>query len=180
MTKIPPHRVQNLYSERELTIKLLLGKKTEKKTNISPFPATHTYIKLTLVSFFFNYFFLHLSLIIFMGYQHKNMGIDISFCSLFQTFPRNYLEPWFTSKTFWPSEMAISDIKNIPELECEIVSKYAWHPKYPVHLKMFDKYLGRQPVVGSRLSLACRTPHRYADMPTWCFPSTVQKYKNRK
>ena len=53
--------VQILYSERELSIKLLLGEKTRKKTNISPFPATHTYIKLTFVSFFFN-FFLHLSL----------------------------------------------------------------------------------------------------------------------
>ena len=49
--------VQNLYSERELSIKLLLGEKTRKKTNISPFSATHTYIKLTLVSFFFNFFF---------------------------------------------------------------------------------------------------------------------------
>ena len=28
------------------------GKKRRKKTNISPFPATHTYIKLTFVSFF--------------------------------------------------------------------------------------------------------------------------------
>ena len=51
------HMVQNLYSERELSIKLLLGEKTRKKTNISPFPATHTYIKLTFVSFFFNFFF---------------------------------------------------------------------------------------------------------------------------
>ena len=48
--------VQNLYSERELSIKLLLGEKRKKKTNISPFPATHTYIKLTFVSFFFNFF----------------------------------------------------------------------------------------------------------------------------
>ena len=62
VTKIPPHMVQNLYSERELSIKLLLGEKTKKKTNISPFPATHTYIKLTFVSFFFNFFILHLSL----------------------------------------------------------------------------------------------------------------------
>ena len=52
MTKIPPHRVQNLYSEREFPIKLSLGEKNEKKTNISPFSATHTYLKLTLVSFF--------------------------------------------------------------------------------------------------------------------------------
>ena len=44
--------VQNLYSERELSIKLLLGEKTRKKTNISPFRATHTYIKLTFVIFF--------------------------------------------------------------------------------------------------------------------------------
>ena len=56
------HMVQNLYSERELSIKLLLGEKTREKTNISPFPATHTYIKLTFVSFFFQFFFLHLSL----------------------------------------------------------------------------------------------------------------------
>ena len=47
--------------------KLLLGKKGKKK-NISPFPATHTYIKLTLVSFppffapFPNYFKLGSSL----------------------------------------------------------------------------------------------------------------------
>ena len=54
--------VQNLYSERELSIILLLGKKTKKKTNISPFSATHTYIKLTFVSFFFNFFILNLSL----------------------------------------------------------------------------------------------------------------------
>ena len=46
--------VQNLYSERELSIKLLLGEKTKK--NISPFPATHTYIKLTFVSFFLPFF----------------------------------------------------------------------------------------------------------------------------
>merc|ERR1719237_163345 len=38
------------------------GKKRKKKTNISPFPATHTYIKLTFVSFFFNFFILNLSL----------------------------------------------------------------------------------------------------------------------
>ena len=31
VTKIPPHMVQNLYSERELSIKLLLGNKNEKK-----------------------------------------------------------------------------------------------------------------------------------------------------
>ena len=30
VTKIPPHMVQNLYSERELSIKLLLGGKGEK------------------------------------------------------------------------------------------------------------------------------------------------------
>ena len=53
--------VQNLYSVRELSIKLLLGEKRRKKTNISPFPSTRTYIKLTLVSFVF-LFFLHLSL----------------------------------------------------------------------------------------------------------------------
>ena len=58
---MPPHMVRNLYSETELSIKLLLGKKTKKNTNISPFLATHTYIKLTLVSFF-SIFFLHLSL----------------------------------------------------------------------------------------------------------------------
>ena len=43
-----------------------------------------------------------------------------------------------------------------------------------VYLKMFDKYLGRQPLVGTGLSLACRAPHRYADMPTWCFSTAVQ------
>ena len=31
VTKLPPHMVQNLYSERELSIKLLLGKKRKKK-----------------------------------------------------------------------------------------------------------------------------------------------------
>ena len=106
-----------------------------------------------------------------MGYQHKNMGIDISFCSLFQTFPRNYLEPWLTSKTFWPSEMAISDIRNISELECEIVSKYAWYPKYPVHLKMFDKYLGRQPVAVSNITTIsqpeCEIVSKYAWHPKY-------------
>ena len=34
VTKIPPYMVQNLYSERELSIKLLLGEKIQKKTNI--------------------------------------------------------------------------------------------------------------------------------------------------
>ena len=43
-----------------------------------------------------------------------------------------------------------------------------------VYLKMFDKYLGRQPLVGTGLSLACRAPHRYADMTTWCFSTAVQ------
>ena len=37
----------------ELSIKISLG----KKTKISPFSATHTYIKLTLVSFFSSFFF---------------------------------------------------------------------------------------------------------------------------
>ena len=32
------------------------GKKGKKKTNISPFPPTHTYMKLTLVSFFLPFF----------------------------------------------------------------------------------------------------------------------------
>ena len=47
--------VQNLPSER----KLPMGKvqKKVKKTNNSAFLATHTYIKLTLVSFFFTFFF---------------------------------------------------------------------------------------------------------------------------
>ena len=40
-----------------MSINLLLGKKRRKKTNISPFPATHTYIKLTFVSFFSSIFF---------------------------------------------------------------------------------------------------------------------------
>ena len=50
--------VQNLPSDR----KLLIGKvqeKSKKKTNNSAFSATHTYIKLTLVSFFY-FFFMHL------------------------------------------------------------------------------------------------------------------------
>ena len=50
-----------LHFSNNCPFKLLLWKNGEKKTNISPFPATHTYIKLTLVSFFFN-FFLPLSL----------------------------------------------------------------------------------------------------------------------
>ena len=37
-------------------------KKVKKKTNNSVFSATHTYIKLTLVSFFFTFFSMHLSL----------------------------------------------------------------------------------------------------------------------
>ena len=47
--------VQNLPSER----KLPMGKvqKKVKKTNNSAFSATHTYIKLTLVSFFFYFFY---------------------------------------------------------------------------------------------------------------------------
>ena len=36
-----------------MSVKLLLRKKRRKNTNISPFPATHTYMNLTLVSFFF-------------------------------------------------------------------------------------------------------------------------------
>ena len=51
--------VQNLYSERWLSIQTIVGTK-RKKNKISPFPATHAYIKLTLVSFF--PFFWHLSL----------------------------------------------------------------------------------------------------------------------
>ena len=47
--------VQNLPSER----KLPMGKvqKKVKKTNNSAFSATHTYIKLTLVSFFYFFFY---------------------------------------------------------------------------------------------------------------------------
>ena len=47
--------VQNLPSERKLT----MGKvqKKVKKTNNSAFSATHTYIKLTLVSFFLLFFY---------------------------------------------------------------------------------------------------------------------------
>ena len=37
VTKIPPHMVQNLYSERELSIKLLLGEKTRKKLTFHHF-----------------------------------------------------------------------------------------------------------------------------------------------
>ena len=37
-------------------------KKIQKKTNIWPFRPTHTYTKLTLVSFFLDFFFVHLSL----------------------------------------------------------------------------------------------------------------------
>ena len=45
---VPPYMVQNLYSERELSIKLLLG----EKITYDHFRPTHTYMKLTLVSFF--------------------------------------------------------------------------------------------------------------------------------
>ena len=38
------------------------GAKENLKTNNSAFSATHTYIKLTLVSFFFTFFSMHLSL----------------------------------------------------------------------------------------------------------------------
>ena len=40
----------------------IVGERKETKTKISPFPATHTYIKLTLVSFFLSFVFLHLFL----------------------------------------------------------------------------------------------------------------------
>ena len=56
MAKISHHMVQNLYSERYLSIQTIVGKKRKKKTNISPFPGTHTYIKLTLVSLFSLFF----------------------------------------------------------------------------------------------------------------------------
>ena len=42
--------VQNLLSERKLPMR-----KVPKKTNNSAFSATHTYIKLTLVSFFYSF-----------------------------------------------------------------------------------------------------------------------------
>ena len=51
---------------KRIVYQTIVGGKNEKKTNISPFPATHTYIKLTFVSFFFNFFFLNLSLIKFL------------------------------------------------------------------------------------------------------------------
>ena len=57
MAKIPSHMVQNLYCERKLSIKLLSGDKSKKKTNNSTFSATNTYIKLTLVSFFYFFFY---------------------------------------------------------------------------------------------------------------------------
>ena len=50
VTKIPPYMVQNLYSERDLFIKLLLGEKNKKKLTYDHFRPTHTYIKLTFVS----------------------------------------------------------------------------------------------------------------------------------
>ena len=54
----------------------IVGRKNEKKTNISPFPATHTYIKLTFVSFFFNFFILNLSLgdTLISGHQNYQKG----------------------------------------------------------------------------------------------------------
>ena len=47
--------VQNLPSERKLPMGKV-QKKVKKKTNNSAFSATHTYIKLTLVSFFLLFF----------------------------------------------------------------------------------------------------------------------------
>ena len=46
--------VQNLPSERKLPMRKV--QKKVKKTNKSAFSATHTYIKLTLVRFFFTFF----------------------------------------------------------------------------------------------------------------------------
>ena len=51
-----PYLVTNLYSERELPIKLLLGEKNQNKNQhmtISGPHNTHTYIKLTLFLFFY-------------------------------------------------------------------------------------------------------------------------------
>ena len=48
--------VQNLPSERKLPMGKV-QKKSKKKTNNSAFSATHTYIKLTLVSFFYFFFY---------------------------------------------------------------------------------------------------------------------------
>ena len=51
------YMVQNLYSERELSIKLLLGEKNSKtKLTYDHFRPTHTYIKLTFVSYFLKKF----------------------------------------------------------------------------------------------------------------------------
>ena len=54
VTKIPPYMVQNLYSERELSIKLcIVGRKNSKtKLTYDHFRPTHTYIKLTLLLYF--------------------------------------------------------------------------------------------------------------------------------
>ena len=41
---------------KRIVYQTIVGGKNEKKTNISPFPATHTYIKLTFVSFFSIFF----------------------------------------------------------------------------------------------------------------------------
>ena len=72
--------VQNLPSERKLPMGKV-QKKSKKKTNNSAFSATHTYIKLTLVSFFY-FFFMHLPLTqtqkpIFVGILRSKVRLGV-------------------------------------------------------------------------------------------------------
>ena len=50
------YMVQNLYSERELSIKLLFPNYSKTKLTYDHFRPTHTYIKLTFVSYFLEFF----------------------------------------------------------------------------------------------------------------------------
>ena len=74
-------KVQYIFEERHRSMKenCLWGrcKKKVKKTNNSAFSATHTYIKLTLVSFFL-LFFMHLPLSHFQGGPVKKHLLGIS------------------------------------------------------------------------------------------------------
>ena len=69
--------VQNLPSER----KLPMGK-VQKKTNNSAVLASHTYIKLTLVSFFFYFFFAPFPLRIF-----RLLGVGKNACMCIHSLP---------------------------------------------------------------------------------------------
>ena len=58
------------------------GAKKSKKTNNSAFSATHTYIKLTPVSFSLLFYFVHLPLTAVAGKLRTNMTAILACCSL--------------------------------------------------------------------------------------------------